>query len=464
MHSLRLCYSLFMAIDPKLIELQKHTHNNEIEILHSKTCSCIFCRQHYDARTVNDWVNDERGMSAICPECGMDAVIGDNGGEPLDKDTLKALNLAFFGVKHPEAAKKYINRYQEGKITHKKTNESLYVQYLSLLSGLGDPDSSYALGKLYEFGDEFTEKDPKTAFSYYASSSLKYDGDALTRLGVLSASGALGKVDAVGAYEAFSKGMAMGSLDALIHFSDCYRDGIGANSDSDFAFNILASIWEECYQRFSLSMGKDINIFPGLCFRLGKAYEEGLGTKIDKPSALRFYLLAEFAYRLKENNRSLEGDDKELFALVSSSVNRIASEVGATHQDPIFDNDTFSDSLLSLNSNSPLLVKMQISPGEYNEDGHTFEFDVKYSLPPLIVDIESLYCGFVPGPIHWIFTGVSSVRIGKNRVYDRVIGDNDTSWSFLSGYGEEAEVVASISFIHEEKAKKEIDKEGEKEA
>ncbi len=454
-----------MAIDHKLTELQKHTHNNEIEILHSKTCSCIFCRQHYDARAVNDWVNDERGMSAICPECGMDTVIGDNGGEPLDKETLKALNLAFFGEdymsKHPDAAKKYISRYQEGKITHKKTNESLYIQYLSLLSSLGDADSSYALGELYEFGDEFTEKDPATAFSYYASSSLKYDGDALTRLGILSASGALGKVDASGAYEAFSKGMAMGSLNALIHFSDCYRDAIGTNSDPDFAFNILTSIWEECYQRFSLSLGKDINIFPGLCFRLGKAYEEGLGTKIDKPSALRFYLLAEFAYRLEGNVHPLEGDDKEISALVSSNISRIATEVGATHQDPIFDNDTFSDSLLSLNPDSPVLLKNEFSPGEFNEDEHTFEFDVKYSLPPLIVDIASLYCGFVPGSIHWVFAGVASVRVGKNRVYDRVIGDNDTSWTFLSGYGEETEVVASISFIRIEKTTKEIDKKGE---
>lgn len=447
-----LWYSLRMAIDPKLIELQKHTHNNEIEILHSKTCSCIFCRQTYDARTVNDWINDEHGMSAICPECGMDAVIGDNGGEPLDKVTLKELNLAYYGedymVKHPDAAEKYVIRYQEGKITHKKTNEGLYIQYLSLLAEQGNGDAAFDLGQLYEFGDEFVEKDPKTAFSYYASNSLRNDGDALTRLGVLSISGALGKIDERGAYEAFAKGMAMGSLKALIHFSDCYMNGIGTNIDSLFAFDVLISVWEESYQRFMLSTGKDINVFPDLCYRLGMAYEMGLGVQKDIATALRFYLLSEFSYQLKESVSPLIGEDKDSLSDVMEHIEKIANLLGVSRQDPAFDNDTFSDSILSTNPNSSFLFKMTFIPGNFNQEENTFEFDVKYSLPPLIVDIGNLYCGFVPGVIHWRFADVSEVQAGKNRVYDRVEGDPDTGWAFLSGFGEAEETVASISFFH----------------
>ena len=439
-----------MSIKSKFAGLKARTHNNEIEILHSKTCSCIFCRQQYDARKVNDWVNDENGMSAICPECGMDTVIGDSGGEPLDKETLKALNLAFYGedymIKHPEAAKKYVKRYQERKITHKKANECLYIQYLSLLSSLGDAEATYSLGQLYEFGDEFTEKDPQVAFSYYASNPLKNDGDALTRLGVLSANGSLGKIDASGAYEAFAKGMAMGSLDALIHFSDCYGDGIGTNVDKDFAFTILSSIWEESYQRFTFSVGKDINIFPDLCYRLAGAYENGDGIQKDDGTALRFYLLASFAYSLKEEHHSLTGEDKEIKAFCYKKVKEIAAGFSFSYQDPVFDSSTFASSMLLFGSTPSPLLRMEFSFDTYDEKEHILYFDVKYNLPPLIIDVASLYCGFIGGPIHWAFDNVTSWTVGEKRVFNRVSGDDGSSLSLISDFGEEAGTIATFYF------------------
>jgi hypothetical protein len=101
-----------MKKDPKLIALHSHASNNEIEILKSKTCSCFFCRQTYSARLVNDWINDARGVTAICPECGMDAVLGDAGGEADRQSLFKEMNLAYYGEdymeKHPAAAKKYV--------------------------------------------------------------------------------------------------------------------------------------------------------------------------------------------------------------------------------------------------------------------------------------------------------------------------------------------------------------------
>lgn len=136
-----------MKKDPKLLALHARASNNEIEILKSKTCSCFFCRQTYSARLVNDWINDARGVTAICPECGMDAVIGDAGGEAMDKALLKEMNLAYYGEdymeKHPAAAKKYVLRYQEGKITHKAANEALYVQYLYSLASQGDQEAAF---------------------------------------------------------------------------------------------------------------------------------------------------------------------------------------------------------------------------------------------------------------------------------------------------------------------------------
>lgn len=441
-----------MKIEPSLEALHERAHDNEIEILQSKTCSCFFCRQTYDARKVNDWITGESGMSAICPECGMDAVIGDKGGEPLSKETLKELNLAYFGEdymeKHPDAASKFVERYKTGKITRKKSNELLYIQYLSLLANRGDSSSAYSLGKLYENGDEFTPADPKEAFSYYASSSLRQDGQAITRLGVLSESGALGKKDPRGAYESFAKGMALGSLESLVHFSDCYRDGVGVIADPSFAFGVIADIYEESMMRFLLTSGKDPNIFADICYRLGKDYEIGMGNEIDEPSALRYFLLAEFALKNLNDISPLSGEYTLMSKDVEDHIASLAAKHGLHRQDPVFDNDTFADSLPEGTGDDPtsIIQKYDFAPANFDKAQGIFDFDVSYRIAPLIIDIGNLFCGFVPGTIRWTFVDVSDVKFGKGHSFSRVEGNADDGYSFLNGFDNAEDPVATIIF------------------
>ena len=443
-------------VDSKLIKLvKKHMHNNEVEILHSETCSCIFCRQQYSARNISDWVNDKNGMNAICPECGMDTVVGDASKLSLDKELLKELNLALYGedymYKHPDAAKKYILRYQEGKITHKKSNELLYIQYLSLLSSLGDENCTFLLGNLYEFGTEFTPKDAKTAFSYYSSNLLKNKPNVFNRLGVLCASNELGKVDEKGAYESFAKGMALGDLDSLLNFSDCYLNGVNVHVDKEFALNILLSVWGECYQRFTFSMGKDINVFPSLCYRIGKAYENGYGCDINIETALYFYLLSEFAYRLVSNNKPLIGEDKNYAAIVSDSIKKLSEDLNASRGDPIFDDETFIKNVVfSFNNQFFPLTKNEISNAFFDENEHIFEFDVKYNIPPLLVDIRSLYCGFIVNNIHWIFYDVASVNVTNNRFFNYLNIDENSNWKLAYEFNNQNETAAEITFLDSE--------------
>lgn len=444
-----------MQIDPKLLEIAQHTHNNEIEILHSKTCSCLFCRQQYDARKISDWMSDEKGMSAICPECGMDAVIGDEGKEPLDKDLLKKLNLAFYGndymSRHPEAAEKYVTRYQEGKITHKKANEDLYIEYLSLLSMGGDEKATYDLASLYEFGDDFTKADKLTALSYYASNPLRNNPNALARIGVLLLNNE--NRDEKGAYECFAKGMALGGLENFLYFSDCYMYGIGTHIDQQFALEILSSLWGECHQRFTFSVGKDVNIFPPLCLRLGRAYENGLGLPKDVPTALRFYLLAEFAYEIQKNENDLNEEEVTLLKEASERIAELGEALHLLRSDPVFDSDTFADSILSYNMPADYLLKKTFHPGEFDQTDHSYYFDITYPLPQLIVDIGNLYVDFVPGTIHWSFLDVKNVQLGNEMTFDNLEGNPDEGWNFYKGSGEGKELVASITFLEESKKK-----------
>jgi hypothetical protein len=54
----------------------------------SKLCACFYCLQTYDASEVTEWV--DRGFTAICPKCGIDSVVGDNGGTiPADWQLLE---------------------------------------------------------------------------------------------------------------------------------------------------------------------------------------------------------------------------------------------------------------------------------------------------------------------------------------------------------------------------------------
>jgi hypothetical protein len=444
------CYHVSMKKDPKLIELHSHATNNEIEILKSTNCSCFFCRQTYDARKVNDWVSDERGVSAICPECGMDAVIGDACGIPLDKATLKELNLAYYGEdymeKNPTASKKYVERYKEGKITHKAANEALYIQYLYSLACRGDGEAAFALGSLYEYGSEFTAKDPKVAFSYYGMNCLAKDGEALTHLGVLSESGALGKKDEQGAYQCFAKAMAMGSLEGLLRFCDCYTKGIFVLPDPTFAFDCLNGIWDESYRRFAVTTGKDINIFPDISYRLGAMFMDGNGTSKDLILALRLFLYAEFGYNLMKAQGQLRSDLAEELADVEARIEILAKTYKLKKQDPVFDNDTFADSLEDDVLSLIPLQSFSFAPGSFDKSQGLFDFDLTSTFPPLIVDCGNLFCGFVPGTIHWSFTDVAEVKYSKEGSFSKVDGDPSEGWQFISNATGEDVIIASIVF------------------
>jgi hypothetical protein len=439
-----------MKKDPKIIELHSHAENNEIEILKSKTCSCFFCRQTYSARLVNDWISDERGVTAICPECGMDAVIGDACGLPLDKPTLKEMNLAYYGEdymeKHPAAAKKYVERYKEGKITHKPANEALYIQYLYSLASQGEEDAAFSLGELYELGSEFTAADPQVAFSYYGMECLSKNGDALTRLGVLSENGSLGKIDAKGAYECYAKAMAMGSLEGLIHFCDCYRKGIFVNPDPSFAFDCLTGIWDQAYSRFSMTTGKDVNIFPDCSYRLGAMFMEGNGTEKDTLLALRLLLYAQFGYELLRSQGLLKANLEGEYQDTLNRIDSLAKTYKLRKQDPVFDNDTFADSLEEGNGATVLLISNVFTPGTYDRNQSSFEFDVTYNFPPLIVDCGNLYCGFVPGTIHWNFSDIADAKFTNATPYNRVDGNAEDGWQFVHSDGTDEKVVASVTF------------------
>lgn len=56
-------------------EAHKHCYDNRKEIAKSEKAGCFYCHRIFDAKDVKEWISGEE--TALCPYCGIDAVIGD---------------------------------------------------------------------------------------------------------------------------------------------------------------------------------------------------------------------------------------------------------------------------------------------------------------------------------------------------------------------------------------------------
>ena len=77
----------------------KHSIFNRTEIVQSKLCGCFYCLQIFKPDEVIAWTDEEdpRGLTALCPHCGIDSVIGDRSGFPAgNEDFLKAMYRRYF--------------------------------------------------------------------------------------------------------------------------------------------------------------------------------------------------------------------------------------------------------------------------------------------------------------------------------------------------------------------------------
>lgn len=68
------------------------TMHNKETLLASTWAGCYCCLKVYPATTIDEYVDLEED-TALCPECGVDYVIGDATGYPVtDKEFLEAMH------------------------------------------------------------------------------------------------------------------------------------------------------------------------------------------------------------------------------------------------------------------------------------------------------------------------------------------------------------------------------------
>ena len=83
-------------------EIDAHGYsNNHMEALkRDRKCGCFYCLTVFDPAEIKAWIVadnpcDQHG-TAVCPYCGIDAVIGESSGYPITREFLSSMHRLWF--------------------------------------------------------------------------------------------------------------------------------------------------------------------------------------------------------------------------------------------------------------------------------------------------------------------------------------------------------------------------------
>jgi hypothetical protein len=78
-----------------IVDAHDHCTNNRVELEASKVVGCFCCCKTYSPSEINEWIDE--GTTAMCSKCGIDSVIGNASGFPVeDKAFLRKMNGLWF--------------------------------------------------------------------------------------------------------------------------------------------------------------------------------------------------------------------------------------------------------------------------------------------------------------------------------------------------------------------------------
>ncbi len=78
-----------------LADAHKHASKHRVEVEASGRCGCFFCFKTFPPSLIKSWVDADQ--TALCPSCGVDAVLGSNSSHRLDDAFLRKMHLQYFG-------------------------------------------------------------------------------------------------------------------------------------------------------------------------------------------------------------------------------------------------------------------------------------------------------------------------------------------------------------------------------
>jgi hypothetical protein len=75
-----------------------HASRHRSEVLASSLCGCFHCCSVFVPTAIEEWVDERDGLgqTALCPRCGVDSVIGDRSGYPIEPGFLDSMRRHWF--------------------------------------------------------------------------------------------------------------------------------------------------------------------------------------------------------------------------------------------------------------------------------------------------------------------------------------------------------------------------------
>ena len=77
------------------IEAHRFSSDHRERLLKDEKCGCFHCLEIFDPKEITDWIEDPAG-TAVCPYCGVDAVIGQHSGDPITQEFLEKMKRYWF--------------------------------------------------------------------------------------------------------------------------------------------------------------------------------------------------------------------------------------------------------------------------------------------------------------------------------------------------------------------------------
>lgn len=76
------------------IRAHRHSAQHRAEVEASAACGCFYCCATFPPAAIAEWTDN--GQTALCPLCGVDAVIGDASGYAVNGELLSRMNRHWF--------------------------------------------------------------------------------------------------------------------------------------------------------------------------------------------------------------------------------------------------------------------------------------------------------------------------------------------------------------------------------
>ena len=83
---------------PDHIAAHDYCISNETLLKQSRVCACFYCEQFFTPDQIEEWIDDIHDTkTALCPYCGVDAVLGDAMEYPLTEELIRKMYWHWFG-------------------------------------------------------------------------------------------------------------------------------------------------------------------------------------------------------------------------------------------------------------------------------------------------------------------------------------------------------------------------------